>query len=651
MSSCLCVIEGSRPDERLVDSAAALGRAAAGYSDVELIVFADDPGRTLSKAFRASCPQVRLLPAAELLTRSFQPTLRGIEAFTESLRRKLTAVVRDYCGERKAGAFAELWWYGKLSERNVLGEDEWWHLFRYAGVRQAMASSGATRLMMVGSRALDTLFRCSDIDPGRYDGRTLRETKPKTLTKLLRKRFKRGWRQLGAARLARAQAGSATRADTILVSGYPRMWTERFSVRTDMYYGRLADELQRLGCRCGWWLNLHDNTDAGVAPKTYREYLERLDGESIPEPEVTEGSIPVWDGARTYLDVSMVRALLKIRRRPETRACFDWQGTNLHALLMPMLEESMISQWPYYQCLEGGYARLAAQTRPKRVVLYTFEYRWGRAWVRGIRRGSPETGIAGIQHGPGAAITQFGGCPEELAGEHPVPLPDLVCADGPANAMQLRRRGLSEGRTPVCGAARFDSLWEAASERAGSDRAEADEPCRVLVAPGLHDTRFVISFVTEALADTPGVEVLVRPHPKVSDEAVRSIMKEAGARKAGNIRMERSGTIYDSMRSAELFLATYSSTGVESLAFGVPTIILRSGRVADVSLFAFTETPAEAVETVEALREAVSAMAADPQARAAYLQSQLPALERSFHLQDGLAARRQAKAVVKTPGR
>ena len=167
----------------------------------------------------------------------------------------------------------------------------------------------------------------------------------------------------------------------------------------------------------------------------------------------------------------------------------------------------------------------------------------------------------------------------------------------------------------------------------------------MLVAPGLHDTSYVVRLAIAALGDDPRVEMVLKPHPRVSAAMVD---KWAGDRdENGNIRrarvtVVREGNIYEWMAKCDVFVSTYSSTAVEALAFGIPVVLLIPNDSPDMSMYHGLGVPVLKASSVNEVRQHVAALTSSGEASGDYIQWLTPTLANCFGPTDAATARRLA---------
>ena len=238
-----------------------------------------------------------------------------------------------------------------------------------------------------------------------------------------------------------------------------------------------------------------------------------------------------------------------------------------------------------------------------------------------------------------------------------MPEPDIYALDGSQAVGLMEERGVPPGLLNVTGAARFDDVW-AEARRLMKLGGDGDRPrVRVLVAPGLHDTPFVLGMVLQALGDDPRLELVVKPHPKLTSRGLASLIAhqkgDDGGERAG-FTVVREGSIYEWMAQSDIFLATYSSTAVEALAFQLPVVLLLPNHTPDMSLYHGRPAPVLRASGAEELREHVNRLVSDEGFASDYVARIAGVLEESFGPIDSRSSRRLADLCARAavqPGR
>ena len=120
-------------------------------------------------------------------------------------------------------------------------------------------------------------------------------------------------------------------------------------------------------------------------------------------------------------------------------------------------------------------------------------------------------------------------------------------------------------------------------------------------------------------------------------------LREQGSGDTGaTVTIVREGSIYEWMAQSDIFLSTYSSTGVEALAFGLPVVLLVPNDAPDMSLFHGRDVPVLKASTVAELREHMDSLADDPEFSREYVSRIASVLPDSFGPTDSAASRRLA---------
>jgi UDP-N-acetylglucosamine 2-epimerase len=244
----------------------------------------------------------------------------------------------------------------------------------------------------------------------------------------------------------------------------------------------------------------------------------------------------------------------------------------------------------------------------------------------------------------------FSGSPEELTeggdmdGGQPVQ-PDLYVLDGVTARDVLLERGVDPARIRVCGAPRFDATWVRAAKARAQTR-ERSGHFVVLVTPTLHDTERVLRFVAATLVGLQETRLLVKIHPKAPlrriPEIIRDIESETpGAGSMLEIVTDRN--VYACLEEADLLVATYSSVAVEALAFGLPVIVLQSGRRPNMSPISAT---VGTVSTARQLRDMVGSLRDDSTQGQQLHEALKDQLDNAFFGRDGGATERVAGLVT-----
>lgn len=641
---------------------------------LDLLPFRDDPDGSLASRVRAAWRgEFHELSGAHYLALVDSSTADSISQFVADLRERLGAIALATSGPAWARRFGSLWWKTGLSEKNSSSSDEvWWQLFRAAALRQCLQEHAYDLCAVVGeddllhlaeqvARREGVAFRSASLGDQRFSWLRVLLARSRGGYRLLRtvfiaQRYHR--RQIKASDLG-GFAGSP-----MLYSYFPRVWTERFGRWKDMYYGDLPQALaDKGGVEPVFALRLYDVSVSmpTISTAEYKSHIEAAsDPKRAPKRHVlVEAFGSVWETLRCYLSPFDVLRYLRMTRHPACGEVFVWEGLDVGRMLKQRLLRSALVSWPLLLCLEGAARRLAQRLQPNLTVLYHFEFAHGRAIIEGARQGAPGAPIVGIQHGPISPMKLlYAGAGEEReaspSGAPPMPEPDVYVVDGPLAARVLERRGIPGAAIKVPGAVRFDDVW-AESRRLGQAGrgGERRDRMRILIAPGHSDTEFVAGMALTALRHDARLELIVKAHPRVSPEAVArwTSPDQANSQVEGaRITVVKGGSIYEWMAQSDLFLATYSSTAVEAIAFGVPVILLVPNHTPDMSLYYGQPVPVLKASSAQELRQCVDWIACGDIPIAEYLSSISPVLQDSFGATDSEAATRLAELCAELTG-
>jgi len=619
-------------------------------------------------ADRAWGGSVVALDTARLFTEVDASVRESLKDLGGRLRRELHLAAQESGGAEWAARFAELWWLTEISTKNGPGDPYWWDLFRAGLVHHVLTSKHYDIVVVIAEAPLAGLVhqiaKSCRVDlvtraTGRGNRRLLRLLGARILgcaTLLGATACARLWARLrkDGKEAARAKESEVEPAPRILAyTWYPRVWTRRFDVWQDMYYGRTPDVVRADGGSWTWAMRLYDRTSfLGLST-----YLHRLRMRDRPETAPGSGRVLEQFGrfheiVLTYLGPRDFLKFLRMTRQESYSRAFRWRGLDVRGVLERHLWRSAIVSWPHLLLLAKNAARLARRVRPDVVVTYGFEYVYGRAIMMGSRRGWPCAVVAGLQHGPFTKMKLLlAGTRSDRdplhGGASGLPTPDTYLVDGGIAERILLEDGADASLVVACGAARLDTAWTEAPKSRSAE--PGDGVFRVLVAPGLHDTPLVLHMAVRGLADESGLELIFKPHPKMSSSRFASLLHDARKGAAGQsarIRVVREGSIYEWITRSDVFLATYSSTGVEAIELGLPVVLLLPNDRPDMSLFRDSAVPVRSAGDPQALRAHVRALAADRDRRLRYLSDLLPLVKDSFGDPDGHASDRLAATLL-----
>lgn len=237
----------------------------------------------------------------------------------------------------------------------------------------------------------------------------------------------------------------------------------------------------------------------------------------------------------------------------------DWQNLQL---LVPRVCEEVIKG-------------LSGENMPIRTFIYTYENNaWEKAFLKNLRRFFPGTTSIGYQHStvtPNYLYHYLSRSPMDQRY-----VPDLVITSGNYPARFLRNNNYPEGRVLAGGALRYELFTK-------------DLPVRTHVVP--HNNRVLVALpiiidesveilgkILEATGDIPGIEVLVKLHPFLSQANLEKCLSAGLAKK---IRFTP-GTLREILPEVNVLVYSTTSSCIEALSFGIPVLKIRSERRLDM---------------------------------------------------------------------
>ncbi|MCX8213878.1 MAG: hypothetical protein OTJ97_05125, partial [SAR202 cluster bacterium] len=455
------------------------------------------------------------------------------------------------------------------------------------------------------------------------------------------------WRQSGDVKGRHVKSGAP-----LLYSWYPRVWTDRLGGWKDMYHGDLVPRLgESLNKEPVLALRIYDRTKY-VTPAVYLDRIRRLGkpGQAPGRYIVLESFGKVFEVFRNYLSPRDTLKFRSMTRHSDFDAALVWEGLDMAGLLRPSIWRSVLVAWPHLLALQNTAERAVRHVQPSVAVIYCFEFAYGRSLIEGTRLGGPDIPVVGLQHGPISPMKLlYSGTQAERvhspSGGAPIPEPDIYAVDGQLALELMHGRGIPLDCLKAEGTARFDDVWADARRLVDLQRNAEREMTRILIAPGLHDTQYVLAMALSALGQDPGLELVIKAHPKVSVEDVTQWVgssSDGRGERGATINIVRGGSIYEWMAMSDIFLASYSSTAVEALAFDLPVILLVPNHTPDMSLFHGHRVQVLRASTSGALREHVSRLGDDKAFAGDYVSQMSGLLDDVFGPRDSRASLRLA---------
>ncbi|MDO8505555.1 MAG: hypothetical protein Q7S48_03185 [bacterium] len=630
--------------------------------DVPLHVsaFVDDPEGKVASYVQKKWPgKVHFIDTALIMQEQGISVRAEIVEFFEQIRNGLRKLAESRYGEKWAERFGNLWWYTELSEKNSPGNPIWWHIVRGKLVARFMDDGQKYQACaLVGSTELGGIVRQACIAAKvTYYGTHLNPL-PCALLRALLERVWGACCHIFAVTIAyvcfrglydRTCDITTKKPRIFLYTWFPRVWTMRDGKWQDMYYGKTLDRLiESAAVEPFFVARMYDRPDF-VSPITYWKRLRMFQSSKLQPYHglVLEAFTTPWNVFKSYFRMADFIRYARFIKEKECKKEFVHHGISFYKICVPRLTRSALVHWPHGEVLEGCAENLTRVYAPRTVALYCFEYIYGRALISGTRQARTGTQVVGVQHGP---ITWMKWLYAGLGNVGKRYCPDVYAIDGQISAEILREGGIQDTEICITGPARFDSIWPRARVSKNSTLTDEGAPgegtkrISVLVAPGLHDTQFMLMFVFKALLQDQRLHLIVKKHPKVPLPLVEALVQSfrSGVEGGATVEIVRTGDMYDWMGKTDIFLSTYSSTGVEAIAFNLPVILLVSRKTPDMSLFYGVESGILTASTPEELRERIGRLVRDDSFRNAYMAQLRRVLKESFGEIDSGASNRLA---------
>ncbi len=636
-----------------------LGHKLGSQQNLDVLTFNLDPDGETIAAIRAVWPgKLVILDGAQYIAKIENQVRESITSFISNLRNKLGTIAIESGGQKWASKFADLWWMTTISEKNSPADDMWWQFFRLAAIQTRIDEKTYAKFAVVGDEQLIYLTR-----------QILPDNGTKHFERIIRKE-KFNWNRVLAIRAIgllfylvailiakwhmRDQnviGNKSKERPTVAYSWYPRVWTNRFNQWKDMYYGNSLSNLsKKIGEPPVQALRVYDRTKF-VNPVVYWTRIKMLmRPESRPDSyTIVESFGSIWSTIGAYLNIKDVFQYYKMTQHKAFNEAFTWRGLNVAPLFKDRIWRSVLISWPHLAVLAGSSNNLARTLKPDLVILYCFEFIYGRAIITGSRQGNPETSIIGVQHGPISPMKLlYSGTPDDRQIEtqvsKPLPEPDIYVVDGKLASGILQKSGVPPSSLKTPGAARLDDVWSQDKSPPNLKDRQSHDLVRILIAPGLHDTSYVTGMTLDALGSDTNLELVLKPHPKIPIKTLYNMVDSHRLRetKGALITLAPEGNIYEWMAKSDIFLATYSSTAIEALAFYLPVILLIPNHMPDMSLFHGSPVGVMKATRSKELRDHVTLLSNDRDFARRYVTEISYLLEESFGSTDGAASNRLA---------
>jgi hypothetical protein len=325
----------------------------------------------------------------------------------------------------------------------------------------------------------------------------------------------------------------------------------------DPFFGDLALHISK---KCAGKIRVVTVSLALNAKKYCVQRMKTLEGQAVIP---IESMIKCGDVVRAFFLLTW-----RLIFRPfEVRNNISFIGRDITDLVREVL---VSGGWrmPFYQFIHYEAAKSLAKRYHLAATVLTYENNpWERAFINGIKEGSPGTKIFGYQHSviPQAAANMFQSA-KEL---NRIPCPDIVITTGTVPAEIISKYGAFPGsRIRVSCGLRYNYLDSI--EPVPRCRHRSGDTARVLVALcGVVQTISLVKYVFRQALHNPGLGFVVRPHPAMPFETIRSLV---GIELPSNVRISGDKAVMDDILPSDALLYWGSSVALEAIRLGKPVI-------------------------------------------------------------------------------
>ena len=545
--------------------------------------------------------KINIIYGSDALSNIDMDVKNNISKLISEIKIKLNSIALETGGQRWAKKFDYLWWKTSLSEKNSPSEPYWFELFKVVSISNQIKSNNYVKHIAICDDNLKDLINQIKT-PAK-----IKFIKPIHNKKLFRfHRFVLA-RCLGLIFLLFSTMIAKTYSNIIRLSSkgtinntspillytwFPRVWTNKYGTLQDMYLADLPNQIKtKYKTNYTLVLRIYDKTTF-LSPITYIKRLAILYKSNfiIKNFVILESFGSFKDIISKYLNLSDILKFKKMSSHQKYKSAYQWNEFNLYKYFHKMNWKSVLVHWPHLEILSENSKIVASKLNPSAVLLYCYEFTYGKSIIQGTRNSNNNLPIIGMQHGPITNmkllytfdINEITNPPEY---NNPSPYPDIFSVDGVLAKDILKQNNIPDSKIVITGPARFDNAWEQANLK---NNQNFDKKTQVLIAPGLHDTNYVLSLSIPALILNPDLEIIIKLHPKVNNKKYESLINSyynSENKAIGKINISKEPNIYKLMQNSDIFITTYSSTSVEALIFKLPVILLIPNHIPDMSIY------------------------------------------------------------------
>ena len=571
--------------------------------EIDIMVFTQNTPEDMLKLIRDNYKgQINIIYGSDALASIDMDVRFNINKLISDIKTRLNDIALETGGLKWAKKFDYLWWKTSLSEKNSPSEPYWFELFKIVAISNQIKSNNynnhivvcddnlkelinqiktSNKIQFINSLNNKKLFRFHRLILARILGLICI-----VVSTILAKIYSSIMKILNKNRIT-------NKNPILLYTWFPRVWTNKSGTLQDMYLAGLPDQIKKeYKNNYTLILRIYDKTNF-LSPITYIKRLAILykSNFAIKNYVILESFGTLKNIIYKYLNPSDILEFKKMSKHPKYKSIYIWHGFDLYKYFHKMHWKSVLVNWPHLEILSENSKLVTYKLNPSAVLLYCYEFTYGKSIIQGTRNSNKSIPIIGMQHGPITNmkllytfdINEVTNHPEY---NNPSPYPDIFSVDGEIAKNILKQNNIPDCKIAITGPARFDDIWKQINLE---DNQNSDKKTKVLIAPGLHDTNYVLSLSIPALIANPDLEIIIKLHPKVNNKKFQSLINRyphsQQNKNLSKVNISNEPNIYKLMQKTDIFITTYSSTSVEALMFNLPIILLIPNHIPDMSIY------------------------------------------------------------------
>ena len=263
-----------------------------------------------------------------------------------------------------------------------------------------------------------------------------------------------------------------------------------------------------------------------------------------------------------------LRGFLHLSKREFVLNSIDLSAHIRYEIIFSMLRIPRLLMW------NKPLIRFVKEQKVESLYYYLHEYTYGRMFTYTFKNHSPNTCLIGFQHGPASMrkILYMAAKNELSDGNcslNSFSVPDKVLAEDTHSSNIYKSAGYSNVQV-------MDKVYRLAYLRNISR--DNVNPNLILIAPGLHDGKFLLEFLRSTILNQPHYQFILKAHPRADNRYVSNFLY------LQNLEVKTS-RIEALLSQVSKVYVTYSSIAIEASMLGIDVeVIDLPGRVNETPL-------------------------------------------------------------------